>query len=390
MNNLKKIVRSNSFLFSTYCFYQFLLSLLYRVFWIFPIKRDRIVFQSYNGNYYNDNPKAISDKMMGKAEIIWVIKNASEYNKENVKFVELGSLLSLYYYATAHVWIDNCRKSMYMRKRKNQYYIQMWHGNLALKCVEKYAEDTLEKDYIIRAKNDAKMTDLMITNSKWGVNFYRNCFWYSNDIKVWGTARLDCVINSTEFDKMIIRKKLGVGKEKILLYAPTFRNTNELDCYDIDFNRLKATLEKKTNDKWICLLRLHPNLLNMSEKIVIPGVINVTSYPDIYDLFQICNLVISDYSSNLLEAASLGIPTVGYANDIKHYISTERKMMFDLEDLPYTITQSNDELNSYLFRYNYQDEKKRYQLFFNKLGLVEDGRCSEKICSHVINIMQKN
>ena len=54
--------------------------------------------------------------------------------------------------------------SKIINKKKNQYYIQTWHGAIALKAIEKGAIETLSPSYISAVQKDGKMTDLIITN----------------------------------------------------------------------------------------------------------------------------------------------------------------------------------------------------------------------------------
>jgi len=111
-----------------------------RAFWvlcrILPVKRNKIVFQSYYGRAYSDNPKYIAEKLRktGKdIDFVWVTNGVEEPKApEGFRVVLFRSFKYIYEMSTAKIWVDNSRKE-YCMKKKNQYYMQTWHGGFALK-----------------------------------------------------------------------------------------------------------------------------------------------------------------------------------------------------------------------------------------------------------------
>ena len=67
---------------------------------------------------------------------------------EGIHVVKINSIASLYHLSTAKIWIDNCRKSPYITKRKKQYYIQTWHGAIGFKKIEKEAGKELKNNLL--------------------------------------------------------------------------------------------------------------------------------------------------------------------------------------------------------------------------------------------------
>mgnify|MGYP000015632013 FL=1 len=97
---------------------------------IFPIT-NKVVFSSFDGKNFGDDPKAIFDEMIKQGietEYIWLLDDIKFDVPENVKLVKAFSILAIYHLATAKVWVDNCRKHAWTVKRKGQYYIQTWHS----------------------------------------------------------------------------------------------------------------------------------------------------------------------------------------------------------------------------------------------------------------------
>ena len=105
--------------------------------------------------------------------------------------MRIGSIKWIYEVVTAKVWIDNSRKLRYVRKRKGQFYIQTWHGDIGMKKVEKDAIQSLPYEYVQAAKNDSKMADLFVAGNEWITQQYKNAFWYDGPVAKCGYPRRD-------------------------------------------------------------------------------------------------------------------------------------------------------------------------------------------------------
>jgi len=102
---------------------------------IMGVNGNKIVFISFGGKSYSDNPRAISEKlheMYPEFEIVWLFNNPEEKRKvvpDYVQCVKAGSYRALKELATAKFWVDNFCKPLYTYKSKKQVYIQTWHGD---------------------------------------------------------------------------------------------------------------------------------------------------------------------------------------------------------------------------------------------------------------------
>ena len=56
--------------------------------------------------------------------------------------------------------------------------------------------------------------------------------------------------------------------KKILLYVPTFRDDAMEWEHQIDYNRLKQSLEQRFSDEWIILVRMHPRMKAYAKKLI--------------------------------------------------------------------------------------------------------------------------
>lgn len=94
---------------------------------------------------------------------------------EGFRVVRFRNFKYIYEMSTAKIWVDSCRKE-YCIKKKNQYYMQTWHGGFAFKKVERAVESELDPRYVRQAKRDAKQTDVMLSNSNASSKVYREDF----------------------------------------------------------------------------------------------------------------------------------------------------------------------------------------------------------------------
>lgn len=355
---------------------------------LLPLKNNRIVLENYFGKGYGDNSKYIANELLKnlkKYDLIWLVKgNYYEDIPKEIKQIKRGTLSELYYISTAKIWIDNSRKPLGTTKRKGQFYIQTWHGCLALKKIEYDAIDKLSDDYKAVIKNDNKMIDLMLSNSNFCDEMYKRAFKYNGKILKYGSPRNDILINRTSEFKEKIQKKYLIEDNNILLYAPTFRNSYEYNPYDIDFDLLKEKLEEKTGTNWKILIKLHPNISNNSKKYInSKDCIDASSYPDIQELICACDLLITDYSSTMFETMIANKPVIIYANDIDSY-ADERGFYFKFDELPFPLTRNNKELLNYIENNNIKDIPNNYIEFNKKIGLKETGQASKKVVEEIL------
>lgn len=361
---------------------------LQRFFGLFPVDNEKIFSLNYYGKGYGDNGKYVCDvvvKKFPKVKIIWPIKGDCELGEapSNVEAVRYYSIPFFFHLATSKVWISNARMPSYFRKRKSQYYIQMWHGSIALKQVEADAGTSLIPGYIRGAKNDSRMADLFISNSKYWSELIRKSFWYEGPILECGVPRLDVLYHSYA-DRNALKDKLGIKAKKVLLYAPTFRADMSVDCYSVDYERLKKTLFEATKEEWNICVRLHPSAVGAGVKLPqTDGVLDFSLYPDMYELMQVTDLLITDYSSTMFEAAFSGIPVILFATDISEY-NKDRKFYFNIRELPFPLTETNDELMSAIRTWNNNDYLEKVEEFKRQLGVVKGGNAASQVAEVII------
>ena len=371
-NKLKKIIYKIKFF-----------DLLFYIFRIFKVKPNKILFEASAGNAYGDSPRVISEGLNGNYDIVWVCNNNKEKFPENIKTVERSSIKYIYEHVTSKVWVSNVRKPGFCKKRKNQFYIQTWHSPLRLKKVEKDTEKFLEKQTIKNSINDAKMTDVMISGCDFSKKLYENSFWYNGEVKKFGTPRCDVFFYDDKMKKIKenVYNSLRINKKnKIILYAPTFRKGNTYFEYP-DFENILDNVENI-----VILVRFHHNS-KVDFKTNNKKIINVTDYPDMQELLVACDLLITDYSSSMFDMLIAKKKCILYVPDYEEYLKTNRDLYFKLNELPFEKCHGSKELLENILNF---DEKKYYENineFSKKIKLYEDGKATLRVCSMIEEVI---
>ena len=362
--------------------------------WDYPIKNNKLFFQSNYGQGYMCNGKYITEELIRQnqdVDIVWAVRNMGAEVPAPVRKVEVDSPEYYYEMATSKIWIDNCRKDIYTHKRKNQYYIQTWHGSGPLKKVEKDIENTLNLEYIRSAKNDGEMIDLFLSSSSANSNMYRNSFYSHGDILECGSPRNDLMFNSRSVDKDKIRHSLGVENRnaRIVLYAPTFRRTieNSVRAYDLEAKRVKKELEKKFGGSFVMLVRFHSNLCGNEQLAALySDCIHVTDYADVQELLIISDVLITDYSSILWDFSLQKKPVFLYQNDEQENLD-DRGFYSPLCEWPYPRAHNLENLYRKIAEFEEEEYISDLERFFQKWTSFDDGHASARAVERIMDVI---
>lgn len=365
-------------------FYQFIISF----FSFLPIKKNKILFFSYYGNQYGCNPKYISQYLVKKNlgyKIIWAFTKPEKYNIFGIKKVKYYSFRFFYELCTSKVVITNYRMITLFKKRKNQLYIQTWHSSLRLKTIEKDAIANLPAYYIKMAQQDSQYIDCLISGCKFSTDIFKSSFWYNGLILECGTPRNDLFFSNELNIKAKITEEYNIPQtNKLILYAPTFRQTYNLEYYNVDYIKLKEALHNRFGHEWTILVRLHPHLRQYSQQLLHgKQTVDVTNYDDIQELLAVSDILISDYSSLIFDFALTKRPCFLYVPDLNEYIQKERALYFDIKQLPFIKASSNNDLLTAISTFDEKKYLSELTAFNNNIGSYENGNACERITEYI-------
>lgn len=368
---------------------------------VFPIKKNKVVATAFGGVVYGDNQKFIVEQLhwlCPHLDIVWVKDKRYTYDLPKwIRQVKRRSFRWLYEYATAKVWIDNCGLPDYFTKCRSQLYVETWHGGLGVKKVQHDQIGELAKQSrTVFLKNPSSLADVFISNSDHLSAIYRRAFRYHGPIWKCGYPKNDVMIkNNPKYGEMA-RIQLGIpAKNKVVLYAPTwrlrFRNERYIDMsvYNIDVHRLKKALAKKFGGEWTVAIRFHQviKLYAKDYQKINPEIVDATSYPEMQRLLMATDVMISDYSSCIFDAAIKRIPCFTYANDFEQYKNEERGVYYDMEELPFPYATNNDELENNIITFDNDKYLRRWDEFCVRMGLYETGHSTQDIVGKIADFI---
>lgn len=380
-------------------FKNLLIGLYIKLYKMFNRVNNCVLFESFHGAAYSDNPKAISEKLHeldSSIKIKWLV-NLNKCDINNIpSYIKVVNIkkgrTALKSYLTSKVYVTNFALPK-LKKSKKQTFIQTWHGDKAFKKVLYDSGYRTEKDVVYESQEG--YCDLMVAGSDYGVRQFRSAFRYTGDILNIGTPRNDKLIFINSNEIAMIKSTLGIEKDvKILLFAPTLRqknsDTNTLqEIEDLNLSLILDALGKRDGGSYVCLLRAHPAMKGLYNNSVDNRILDVSKYPDMADLLLVSDVLITDYSSCAGDFALTGKHIYLFQPDRKEYVEGDRSFYFDIDDSPYFVAQTQDELLNIIKNTNDELAKKNCDDILRFYGNTETGKASEEVCKKIIDWIRK-
>ena len=360
-----------------------------------PINENKIMFESFRGDFYTDSPKYIYEYLYNNYnndyEFVWVINDLNTPIPGNPKKVKRFSLNYYKELATSKYWVINGRQPGRFVKRKEQKLISTWHGTplkkLGLDIENVYTEDPkIKKSYV----KVAKEWDYLISPNEYTKNILKSAFAYEGEILETGYPRNDILYNADDSKISEIKEKLNIPTDKkIILYAPTWRDDEFYEVGKVKF-QLKLELDKmkeSLSDDYILLLRTHYFIAdNIDLTDCEDFAFYVSKYDDIAELYLISDILITDYSSVFFDYANLKRPIIFYTYDLEKYENVLRGFYIDIHsEVPGPLVYTTEEVIDKIKDINLLKEeyKEKYEQFYNRFCSIEDGNASKRIVESV-------
>ncbi|HJA91155.1 MAG TPA: CDP-glycerol glycerophosphotransferase family protein, partial [Candidatus Jeotgalibaca merdavium] len=368
-----------------------------RVFNNLDIKDNLVVFESFQGKAYSDNPKYIYEYMLknkSNYKFVWVMNEPSRI-PGNPRTVKRFSLKYYYYLARAKYIVSNVRMPNKYIKRNEQSYLQTWHGTplkrLAGDMDNVHMPGTNAARYKKNFNHETNKWDYLIAPNQYSAEIFRRAFWFNNKMLPTGYPRNDILTNQNDEETISGLKRINQipTNKKVILYAPTWRDDEYFKVGKYKFN-LKLDLHRlkeQFGDEYIVLLRMH---YLVASNIDLTGLedfaYDVSKYSDVSELYLMSDILITDYSSVFFDYANLKRPILFFTYDIKKYQGQLRGFYIDMEtELPGPLLMNNDDIMNAIENIDEVTEKykERYNEFYERFCSWDDGRSSEKVVDAV-------
>ena len=278
---------------------------------------------------------------------------------------------------------DNFFPLAFMKFKAENIIVQLWHAPGASK---KFGGSVEIENRPVLSKI-SQNTDYLITTSDKIKDYYSEAFQMPKEkIKSLGLPRMDYYFENHDLNQLkseFCKKYNILIDKKIILYAPTFR---EEEKYNNVFNFLDLEkFNESLGDEYVLALRLHPKINKFyGEDISAKGhYVDVSDYENEQELMLISDILITDYSSIMIEFCVLDKPTVFFTYDLENYLACERGFYYDFKKtVPGPIVYTTEEIIDVIE--NSKFEKSKISQFVSTQFDVIDGQSSKRIVDYLL------
>ena len=351
--------------------YQKVMSFVFRVMGLFISVDDKLVLlSSYGGDQYSDSPKVLFEAMKADPRFIgyryvWAFGDPAKFDVPGAEKVKIDTLSYFKTALRAKIWITNVNIERGLHfKKKSQIYLNTWHGTGPKKGGNAVKG---RKDY------DFSYVDIVCVDGKYARDEMVNWFNARDEHLLYsGRPREDELFTFTHDDTKRVRSALKIPDDKkVLLYMPTWREYGNLE--------LNTELwEKELSAEYVMLVRAH----HFAKKgISVSGDrfwIDVSSYPDVNELYWVADILISDYSSAFFDYGLLGKPMVCFGYDYEKYEAGNGFLMDLKNEFPSGIKRTEVDVIEFIRSMDYQVESNRCKAYVD--GYVKHPGSATQMC----------
>ncbi len=352
--------------------------------------RERVLFMSFNGNVVGDSGLALFRAMSEKyptREYYWGVKDNSVLTPEGTSPVVVNTSQWHSLLNTAEILVNNSNFPHYFRKNPHQFYVQTWHGTPLKKIANDVPAGALSLSYRQLMKREAtEYWDVLLAQNKFASQVLPKAFDFSGYVVNQGYPRNDLLKEGISKDrKAAARKALGIADtSKVVLYAPTWRDNvrNAANRYDfinfLDTEEFNASI----GSEYTLLVRGHQNTANQRHTAGDSSFFDVTSYPDINELFLISDVLITDYSSVMFDFCVTNKPILFLAPDLMEYANSVRGFYMEFQEIvPGPILESTSQVVECLRDLESVKLRTRdaYTAFVKRFAPLDDGGASQRV-----------
>ncbi len=348
-----------------------------------------VVYDSFAGRY-SDNPRALFEHRtksgQGRGEShVWLCdpRHADTF-PAGVTTVVHGGAEAVAALNEADLVISNTHIELDWCKKPGSIYLQTWHGT-PLKRVH-YDVLWAPEGRLEALNRDIARWDYLLSPNAASTPRLRKAFRYDGDVLEVGYPRND-VLTAPDASvvRAQVRQTLGIADDvTAVLYTPTWRDDEFYanNGSDVGIPLDVEAFVHELGPSYVLLPRLHYLVTHRAPRLERDGVIDVSRYPDVHELYLAADVMITDYSSTMFDFAITGKPLLFFAHDLESYRDSVRGFYFDLGPVaPGPILQTTQQVIAALkdlraVSSEYHDRYQDFQRCFNDL---EDGHAADRI-----------
>ena len=298
-----------------------LLRLARFTFGFLPVRSDRIVLATARVSTLDGNLLHIHRALQARYPKLDYVLLLEPYSYGLAgKLTYLARLVrGMYHLQTARLFIiDNAYLPVHVAPhRRSTTVVQVWHAAGALK---RFGLDTTSPPAEPERTFLHRYYDVVVVGGEWSRAPYAAALRTPMErVLALGSPRTDLFFDETALEAArarVLARHPGLRGRRVVLYAPTFRGRGEAKraATGLDAPRLRAALPSDH----ALVLKTHPNLDPSATPTDGYDVI-VDPTLDINELLALTDVLITDYSSSIVEFALLRRPVILLVGDLAEY-----------------------------------------------------------------------
>ena len=360
-----------------------------------PVKTNNVLFLSERKVEKGGNLALVYDELKNNKNLI-ITSFLKTKTVDRLSFKELRESARLMAEAGCIVLEDFYPQLHALDLRKETKVIQLWHACGAFKA---FGFSRLHKPGgpEEESKNHRNYYKVFVSGEKM-IPYYCEAFAIPEEnVLPLGTPRTDIFFDETYkeqiFAELFNQFPVFRGK-RIILFAPTFRGQGNKDAYYPDSSFSVETFMKDMPEDVILIIKQHPfvkNTINVPQEYK-DRVFDLSKKISINDLLFITDVLITDYSSSVFEAALLDIPMVFYVFDEDSY-RKDRDFYEDFDSfIPGLKAENQDELKKQTLICLDNEKALTYDTTEFKETFLSaiDGNSTKRITEYLIDLIEED
>ena len=343
-----------------------------------------IFLEIYNNPIYK-NMKKIVVTYPNKRE--WLENYLKFHNTTDVTIVEKHSREYCKALATAKYLVSNVTFPTYFMRKKEQVYWNTWHGT-PLKALGRSIRNHPGNIGNVQ-RNFIHATHLSYAN-EYTFEHMRQDYMleqlYQGDYILGGYPAND--IFFSEKTEKEVREQLNLQGKKVVVYMPTWRDVLPNKKHNKQIYYIMQALyemERLLDNDTVVLVKLH----HLGESMIhFSDFTKIQAFPseyETYEILNIANILITDYSSVMFDFLNKDRPIMLYTYDEQEYMNG-RSMYFEIKNLPFFQTNNIYELCNQIIHTNGKQEYSSLK----KMMCPYDQKNSTKLLCEAIILNENN
>lgn len=299
-----------------------------------------VVFNAYLGERVTDSASQIASDLLtsqNNLELYWTVSTPAVQVPDGVRKIVQNTSQWYELLARAGTIFQNIYFDPWFTRREGQRFVQTWHGT-PLKTVGRSYWEQIGRStsWIDRMTRQAQSWTHLISPSRYTSEILVKETGFTGELLEIGYPRNDVLAREEQASRIrqYTREKLGIQDwQKVVLYAPTWRESLAKQSWKaamVNFIDM-PTFEKQLGSGYVTLVRGHGHNERFGSKTKeSANVKDVTTYPEINDLYLAADVIITDYSSVMFDAVVAKKPLVFFVPDLESYMNSGRGMYTDL------------------------------------------------------------